>query len=181
MEVYLAVNMTNSHSPVLLEKVIDHIRRLGHKVLNEHVAASTRKDGAKILVRNAGWDLKDLTILNKERLAILIRKNDFKWVRECRAFIGLFFGGSDGRGAEFEHLRLLMELERTGRGNLLYAPRCQGILGIFDRRAYSGPIWAADNCEKDFYKRVFVDPINTKAILHEIKLFLMEVEKKGKN
>lgn len=185
MNIYLAVSITNSHNPVLLKQVVDHLHDNGHRVLSEHVAAPNKVESTKVLATNAGFFPEFLETLDAEDVALLIRSSDFDWVERCDAFIALFFGGSDGRGAEFEHLRLLMELKRnqmlggSGRGDLLYKKlQCQGILGLFDKKHCSRLIWASNLKERAYYWRVFVDPNSPQDIIEAIDMFLCNLERK---
>lgn len=183
MKVYLAVSLTNAHNPALLRQVVDHIHSLGHRVLSEHVAAPSKEESTAVLMHHAGLDPAYLINMDSEAIALIIRNADFRWVEECDVFISSFFGGSDGRGAEFEHLRLLLQMSRPGNffGRLWrnIQPVCRGILGIFDRNTISRLIWAADKQEQRYYQRVALDPSDTETILVSISNFLAEMEKKG--
>ena len=187
MNIYLAVSMTNAHNPIFLRQVVEHIHSLGHKVLSEHVAAPNKEESTQILVRNGGLDPASLATMDSEVVALLIRDTDFGWVERCDAFIALFFGGSVGRGAEFEHLGLLLELKTRPRDlsmsrfTRIYdgGPNCRGILGVFDKEAISRLIWAANDLELEYYHRVKVNPADTRVILNHITSFLSEIEQKG--
>ena len=181
MKVYLACSITNNHDPVLLRKVVDAIQAQGHRVLSEHVAAPSKEESTAILFQNADLETSALKVLNPEQVALIIRDTDFRWIEECDAFIALFFGGSDGRGAEYEHIRYLLELRirypEIGvclRGEC----NCRGILGIFDKNSISRLIWAANHREREYYRRVLVDPNNIEEVLAQVTEFLFAMEKK---
>lgn len=146
MKIYVAVSITNSHNPAMIKQIFDYLESRGHQVLDKHVCYPNHTEVFALITG------LDLFVPGPEKVANIVRNQDFKWVEECDLFIGIFFGGSDGRGAEFEHLRLLNELKTNGqlRGREF---ACKKMLCIFPSEKQSRVVFGISEEEADFIDR----------------------------
>ena len=108
MKFYIACGLTESHDQEIVRAIVRYIEERGHIVLDEHVA---HLDNRARFSENTGIRLAVMDLAEKETI---IRDTDLAWVREADGFIGLYFSASEGASIEFEHRRLLLELQRKG-------------------------------------------------------------------
>ncbi|OGN20549.1 MAG: hypothetical protein A3F25_02345 [Candidatus Yanofskybacteria bacterium RIFCSPHIGHO2_12_FULL_45_19b] len=155
MKFYLAVSMTSGQNPLLARSIVDWLESEGHEVLDRHVAYAMGKESMDEFCRNAKLDLTGLT---EREIANKVRDQGLRWVRRCHRFIGIFFGTSDGRGMEFEHLRLLLELELNGKIEIFggAAAVCRKMLCIFPSGQKSKMVFGISDAESQYIHQEFV-------------------------
>lgn len=108
MKMYVACSLTESHDREVVRTIVEYLQNQGYEVLDEHVGHA---DYRARFAENTGISLDDKTQDQKE---LIIRDTDLAWVREAEGFIGLFFSASVGASIEFEHRRLLLDLQHKG-------------------------------------------------------------------
>ena len=155
MKFYLAMSMTSGQNPLLARSIVGWLESERHEVLNRHVAYPMGKESMDEFCRNARLDL---TGLSERQVTNKVRDQYLRWVRRCDRFIGIFFGTSDGREMEFEHLRLLLELELNGKIEILggAAANCRKILCIFPSGQQSKMVFGISDAERQYIQQEFV-------------------------
>ena len=108
MKVYLACSLTESNDREIVQEIVKYLEGEGHQVLDEHVAHENHR--ARFM-ENTGITLSGKS---SEEIELIIRDTDLQWVRQAEVFIGLLFSVSAGASIEYEHRRLLLELQRQG-------------------------------------------------------------------
>lgn len=109
MKIYLACTVTEGQDLEINKQIVDYLHSKGHKVLDEHVAYENHRE---VFQKNAGVSFDGKP---QHEIENIIRDQDFRWLEETEAFIGFYFDPSFGTAIEFEHLRFLIKLSRTGR------------------------------------------------------------------
>lgn len=155
MKFYLGVSMTSGQNPLLAKSIVDWLQSQGHEVLDEQVAYPVGPESMVVFCRNSGLDLAGL---NEREVANKLRDQNLRWVRRCDRFIGVFFGASDGRGMEFEHLRLLLKLELDGKIEIFggVAACCRKMLCIFPSDQQSKMVLGISDAEAAYIQQEFV-------------------------
>jgi hypothetical protein len=151
MKFYVACGLTESRDREVVQAVVSYLEAEGYQVLDEHVA---HEDHRARFTENTGVSLADKSEVEKE---ILIHDIDLAWVREAEGFIGIFFSASEGASIEFEHRRLLLQLQREGK-ILDDDLRSQLFLCIFLKdRKRSALLHGISRLERTFITQVYVD------------------------
>jgi len=101
-------SLTNGHDNAFLCRLVTELESRGHVVTNSHVAET---DYAFAFCRNANIALN---LIDRPEYAYLVRDKDYYWLDQSEVILGWFIEGSAGACMEFEHARLLHDLQIHG-------------------------------------------------------------------